>query len=404
MGVPNLEEEAASFLAKLCTELPTRRTGTAGNRAATAFFADRVSRMGWRTECPQFDCMDWKERGADLIAGGRSWPAQVSPFSAGGTASGPLSVASAVEELEGQDLSDAIVLLRGEIAREQLMPKEFTFYNPEEHRRIVRALESARPQAIVAATGRNPDLAGALYPFPLIEDGDVHIPSVFMTDVEGDNLAQLSSHPVTLHIRAERWSSTGCNVIARRGGGSGSRAVLFAHIDAKEGSPGAIDNAGSIAVLLLLAELPQSYAGDLGIEIVAMNGEDYYAAPGEKLWLSQNRGLLQEICLGINLDGVGHRGGRTAYSRYGCPESLSWRIRSVLCGYPSMIEGQPWYQSDHSLFLAAGVPALAFTSEAFTELWSNVAHTELDRPELVDVAQLGTTARALRDLLLKLDP
>lgn len=141
-----------------------------------------------------------------------------------------------------------------------------------------------------------------------------------MTDVSGERLARLAGQAVTLQIRAERRKATGCNVVARRGGGSGRRAVLFAHIDAKEGTPGAIDNAGSVAVLLLLAELLQSYAGDLEIEIVAMNGEDYYAAPGEKLWLSQNEGRFEQIYLGINLDGVGHRGGQPAYSLYGCSE------------------------------------------------------------------------------------
>lgn len=402
MSVSTLAEEAASYVVRLCLEIPTRRTGTPGNREATAFFADRVAALGWHTECPQFDCMDWQEEGADLIAGGQQWPVQASPFSAGGSVSGPLVVASVVEELERRDLAGTIVLLRGEIAREQLMPKGFTFYNPEEHKRIVRALEDARPLAIAAATGRNPELAGALYPFPLIEDGDLDIPSVYMTDVSGERLARLAGQAVTLQIRAERRKATGCNVVARRGGGSGRRAVLFAHIDAKEGTPGAIDNAGSVAVLLLLAELLQSYAGDLEIEIVAMNGEDYYAAPGEKLWLSQNEGRFEQIYLGINLDGVGHRGGRPAYSLYGCSELLSERIRAVLGCYPSLIEGQPWYQSDHSLFLAAGVPALALTSEAFSELWSEVAHTDRDRPELVEPVQLAAIAHAMRDLLLSL--
>lgn len=32
-------------------------------------------------------------------------------------------------------------------------------------------------------------MMGALYPFPLFEDGDFDIPSVYMTDVEGERLA-----------------------------------------------------------------------------------------------------------------------------------------------------------------------------------------------------------------------
>ena len=39
-------------------------------------------------------------------------------------------------------------------------------------------------------TDRNPELVGALYPFPLFEDGDFDIPSVFMTGDEGLRLAK----------------------------------------------------------------------------------------------------------------------------------------------------------------------------------------------------------------------
>ncbi len=327
----------------------------------------------------------------------------MSPFTLGGVARAPLAAISTIEELEAADLSDRIVLLYGEIAREQLMPKEFPFYNPDEHKRIVRALEAARPRAIIGATGRNPELAGAVYPFPLIEDGDFDIPSVYMKDVEGERLARHAGQEVAVEIRAWRSGATGCNVIARKGTDAGRRAVLFAHIDAKEGTPGALDNASGVTVLLLLAELLADYDGGLGIELVAMNGEDYFAASGEKLWLAQEEDRFASIALGINLDGVGHRGGRPAYSLYGCPPGLGGQIRQVLATYPPMIEGEAWYQSDHSLFLAQGIPALALTSQQFGELWSEVAHTASDRPEIVDPAQLVVIASALRDLLLRLE-
>jgi aminopeptidase YwaD len=403
MTQTSLAHRAGTYLTRLCLENPGRRTGSQGNRAATNLFAARTAGLGWQTERPSFDCIDWSQDGADLSAGGRQFEVLVSPFSLGSAVRAPLAVVSTVDELEGASLSDRVVLLRGEIAREQLMPKEFTFYNPDEHKRIVRALEAARPPAIVAATGRNPEMAGAVYPFPLIEDGDFCIPSVYMTDVEGERLALLAGQEVQLEIRARRSAATGCNVVARRGGGGGRRAVLFAHIDAKEGTPGALDNAGGVAILLLLAELLADYSGALGLELVAMNGEDYYAASGEKLWLSENDGRLGDILLGINLDGAGHRGGRPAYSLYGCPPELDGLVRQVLAGCPLMVEGAPWYQSDHSLFLMSGIPALAVTSQQFNALWSEVAHTAQDRPEIVDPEQLATIAVVLRDLLLRLD-
>ena len=399
----SLAEEAAGYLNKLCVEIPGRRTGSDGNRAATGFFASVASALGWHTDCPEFACIDWRQEGADLTAAGERFEAMVSPCSLGGEAQAPLAVISTVEDLEAACLVGRIVLLCGEIAREQLMPKEFTFYNPDKHKRIVHALEAALPLAIIAATGRNPELAGAVYPFPLIEDGDFHIPSVYMTDVEGERLALHAGQEVHLTIRAWRSKATGCNVIARKGGHAARRAVLFAHIDAKEGTPGALDNASGVTVLLLLAELLAGYDGGLGIELVAMNGEDYYAAPGETQWLRLNEGRFGDIVLGINLDGVGHRGGRPAYSLYGCSPELADLIRQVLAAHPAAIEGEAWYQSDHSLFLMHGIPALALTSQQFSALWRDVAHTAADRPEIVDPVQLISIAAALRDLLLRIE-
>jgi len=398
-----LSDKAAGYLHRLCVEIPGRRVGTDGNRAATDFFAGLVSSFGFETECPAFACIDWAQAGADLEVDGVPFQVQVSPFSLGCRVCAPLAVISTVAELEQTDLRDRVLLLCGEIAQEQLMPKNFTFYNPGEHKRIVRALEAARPLAIVAATSHNPELAGGVYPFPLIEDGDFDIPSVFMTDEEGNRLAKKAGQIVSLESRAQRSPSHGCNVVARKGAGAGRHVVLFAHIDAKEVTPGALDNATGVTILLLLAELLAGYAGSLPIEIVAMNGEDYYAAPGEMKWVQANAGRFEEILLGINLDGAGHRQGKSAYSLYECPPELDALIRQTLAAYPDLIEGEQWYQSDHSLFVQNGRPALAFTSTLMGPLWTDVAHTPRDRPELVDPAKLVTLAHALHDLLLRLN-
>jgi aminopeptidase YwaD len=283
------------------------------------------------------------------------------------------------------------------------MPKHFPFYNPDEHQRIIRALESKQPLAIIAATSRNPELAGALYPFPWIEDGDFDIPSVYMTDQEGTWLAAYVGREVALDIHAQRIPATGCNAIARKGTDATSRLVVCAHIDAKDGTPGALDNATGIAVLLLLAELLTAYSGDVGVELVALNGEDHYANPGEQQYLQMNAGKFDEIVLGINLDGVGYRHGKTAYSLYECPPALAGVIQHVFSAQPTMIEGERWYQGDHGLFLMQERPALALTSDRAIELLTTIVHTSRDRPELVDRTKLVTTACALHDLVLQLD-
>jgi aminopeptidase YwaD len=403
MPSSSLINTAEAALKRLCLEISNRSVGRAGNRAASDYFAARVALFGFETETPSFDCIDWKQEGASLQVDGVSYEAQVSPFSLSCKVQARLVVASTIEELEAAEASGQVLLVRGELAKEQLMPKNFPFYNPEEHQRIYALLEAANPAALIAATARNPQMAGAVYPFPLIEDGNFDIPSVYLTEGEGDRLAQQAGGKATLEIRSWRIPAQGFNVIARKGGGDGKRVVVFAHIDAKDGTPGALDNASGVVVLLLLAELLRDYSGSLGIELVAMNGEDYYACPGEIQWLAGNAGSLDDILLGINIDGAGYHRGNTAFSLYSLPFEIEQVVREVFGSYADIQEGEPWYQSDHSLFIQNGVPALAITSQEVFAILTEIAHTEADVPAKVDPGRLVGVASALKDLLLELD-
>lgn len=401
MTAARLAQQAEAWLRKLCVEIDSRRVGSAGNRAATDFFAETVAAFGFKVTQPTFDCIDWTTQGVDLLAGDDAFQAFASPYSLGCNVRGTLAAASRVAELEATDLADKVLLLYGDIAKEQVMPKSFTFYNPDEHKQLIALLEAKQPLAIIAATGRNPDLAGALYPFPLFEDGDFDLPSVYITDIEGERLADHAGQTIVLHSRATRIPSVGCNVVARKGD-MARRIVFFAHIDAKAGTPGAIDNGTGVVILLLLAGLLAGYDGSLGVEIVALNGEDYYAASGEMQWLAANQGSFDQIPLGVNMDGVGYREGSTAFSMYACPSQIERAVRQILASRPAFVEGPQWYQSDHSLFVYNGVPALAFTSDDFTKLWTEIAHTPLDLPGIVDPARLVELASALVDLVVQL--
>lgn len=208
---------------------------------------------------------------------------------------------------------------------------------------------------------------------------------------------------ISLDIEAKRTPARGCNVIARKGTDSERRVVVCAHIDSKDDTPGALDNATGVIVLLLLAELLADYSGDLGIEIIALNGEDYYSAPGQKDFIRSNTDRFAEIILGINLDVTGYHRGNTAYSLYDCPSEIAGLIRKAFSSQKDVVEGELWYQSDHSLFIQNQRPALAITSDRFMELSTYVTHTAKDSPELVDRAKLVNVALALRDLLLDLD-
>ena len=397
----SLETKAESHLETLCNRIHTRRVGTQGNRDANEYLAEKFTSFGFTVERQPFDCIDWTQGAASLSVNGEQFEVQVGAFTLGCQAQAPLVVASTIDELESVDVQDKILLLRGEITREQLMPKNFPFYNPDEHKRIVSLLETKKPLAVLTATGRNPESAGAVYPFPMIEDGDFDIPTAFMTEEEGTRLVSHADEMAALVIEAERQPSSGFNLVACKGLSS-RRVAVSAHMDAKDDTPGALDNAASVVVLLLLAELLENYEGELGIELVPFNGEDHYSAAGEKAYLKANEGRLNEVLLNINMDALGSHQGNTVFSFYECSEEMKSNAQKVFTAQSGFAEGEPWFQSDHMVFVMNGIPAMAITSENFVEILTELAHTPRDSVEMVDCEKLVKTAVAVRNLLAEI--
>jgi aminopeptidase YwaD len=404
MNSAHLLEKAEEYLSHLCVNIPDRPTGSRGNRMATDYVAGEFSRLGCAVEKQWFDCIDWIQEEASLTAGEDRFEALISPFSLGCAVTAPMVIVSTIQELTAVDITGLIVLLMGDIASEQLFPKNFPFINFVEHQRIIALLEDKKPAAIIAATSRNPEVAGGLYPFPLFEDGDFDIPSVYITDEEGKRLAKMENELISLSCKAERLPSTGCNVIARKATRPNSsrasqRITVWAHIDAKEGTPGALDNASGVVTLLLLAELLSDYNGELHLELTAVNGEDYYSAAGQQKYLAVNGATLNQITLGINIDGAGYSQGKTAYSLYGCSDEITSLVEDTFPASQGFVAGDPWYQSDHAIFVMNERPAMAITTSDFGDVWTRIAHTIEDRPELVDTAKLVTIARSLEKLI-----
>ena len=399
----DLKQKSTAYLQLLCEEIVNRSVGSEGNRSATRFFERTLSSLGWKTETQEFDAMDWIDGGAELSAGEVSFKVLVSPYSNGCDVAEELIAASTVNELEQANMRGKIILLHGEIAKEQLMPKNFVFYNPEEHQRIIALLEKGKPAAIVCATGRNPALAGGVYPFPLIEDGDFDIPSVYMTEGEGRMVLPFAGTPVKMKSVSTRIQGKGYNVIARKGDPTGGRLVVTAHIDAKKGTPGALDNASGVVVLLLLADLLKDYEGSKLVEIVAFNGEDYYAVPGQMKYIQEYQEIFPEILVNINIDGAGYKEGPSAFSFYGLPDAMDEEIKAVINQFDGIVEGKPWVQGDHSIFIQYGRPAVAVSSQWFTDNIDrqDITHTPKDKMGIVDCRKLVKIAQALNLFIRK---
>ena len=399
-----LIKRSNQYLKLLCQRIFDRSVGSAGNRQATDYVAGIFKEYGWQTESPEFDVMDWQQNGAELICNDTPFEVKPSPYSKGCNVEGRLVTAGTLQELEKTDATGAILLVHGEIVTEQLMPKNFVFYNPENHKHLVYLLENSGAQAIISATGRNASMAGGVYPFPFIEDGDFDIPNVFTTEEEGTRLLACAGQRVKLTSNAKRVPAKACNAIGKIGESTNKKIVITAHIDAKKGSPGAIDNGTGITVLLLLAELLKEYNGSYQVELVAFNGEDHYAVPGQMNYINSKKGDFSDIALNINIDGAAYREGPSAFSFYQLPEATKTKMQGIIKNTPNIVEGTPWVQGDHSIFVQFGCPAMAVSSEWFIDNieTQTITHTEKDNLSIVNAEKVVQIAESITELINQL--
>lgn len=393
---------AQQHLVALCSVQPDRRPGGRGNHLATEYVAAELARASWSVQTQEFDCLDWETDGGSIAVGDSTLELTPSPYSLGVAASGPLRVLRSVEDLKRTDLAGSIAVLADDLATEPLTPKAYPFYGSEEHTAILDLLEESRPAAVIAVTGRYPELCGALDPFPLIEDGDFTIPTANVRPADASPLLNGEGLPTSVEIRSERRPSAARNVIAVRGP-QHRRVTVAAHIDTKPGTPGAVDNAAGVVVLLLLADLlsparhPQL---PVGIELLVVNGEDHFAAPGEIAWLEANAGRLDEVSLMINIDGAGYCEGGSAFSMYNVDDGVTAHVKRFFADHDDITEGPLWYQSDHAIFAMQGRAALAITTERVQEMLAVLFHAPHDTPDQVDVNRIVSIAKALESMLI----
>lgn len=399
MNASKYVDKASTYLSTLCGVKPNRRTGSAGNREATEFFASSILQFGYEVDKTPFQCLDYVYGKSSLATDGNSFEINISPYSLGCDISADLITVSTIEELKSTKCKGKILLISGALCEEQLMPKNFVFYNPQHHQELYALLEDKGPAGIITATMHKPEQIGALYPFPLIVDGDFNIPNVFCTDIVGFEIAEKAGEFFELKIESSRIASIANNVIAHKNPRGGKKIVLTAHIDAYEDTPGASDNASGVVVLMLIAEMLADYQGNRCIEIAALNGEDHYSAGGQMDYLNRYGEEFKDILLAVNVDDVGFMKGKSAFSFYDCSPELQIDAKSCFNDFTGLVEGEQWFNGDHMIFVQNGVSSLAFTAEKMPELMATVTHTSLDTPEIIDPSKLVELALALSRLI-----
>ena len=191
-------------------------------------------------------------------------------------------------------------------------------------------------------------------------------------------------------------------------GASDTCLAVGGHADsAPDNSPGANDNASGSATALELARLwsqrPRHYTMiflSFGGEEAGLYGSQYFV---------DHFGRIDSIGLMISADMTGGAGPIYTLLENRKAQTPRWLVRDAFrinralevsplifpthfSAYNSLADGAG---SDHEPFLAAGIPAIDFT----TGLNSSPVHTGLDTPANLDRAQLGACGRFIDALL-----
>jgi aminopeptidase YwaD len=380
-------------LNELAVAIGARPTGSKNNRIAQAYIARVLAEAGLEVEEQSFDCLDWQDHGVALELDGRPVEARPNPFTPACVVVAPLVSLANIKELEASPLAGKVAVLYGDLTREPLMPKSFTFWNPEEHQTIIQLLEEKQPLAIIAISHQEEN------PAPVFEDGDFRLPSLTLKAGDGRFFLEKTAGEVRLRIESVVRPSQGANVIGRRQGTNGRKVVVCAHFDTKYGTAGAVDNAAGVATLLALAQALEGLTLELDLELVAFNGEDYYSMPGQMKYLENYANEFPRIAMAINIDGVGLRDKRTTVAFFECAEPLVQEVQGILLRHPNMVQTEPWSQGDHMLFSMQRIPSLALTSQGIESLLDSVIHTDSDRVNILSPGNIAEAVYFIEELL-----
>lgn len=330
-----------------------------------------------------FECKYWKKDKSYIKMGELSYELLPSPFSKEYIGEGKISVINTLEELKKIDLNEKIVVLQGEIVKEQLQPKDFPFYYPDEHKQIIVILEEKKPKAIIAITGKH-SMCG-LEPFPLFEDGNFSIPSAYIRKLNlDDNL--IEEQNVSIRIDSEVINEKSRQIIAVRKAKNNAigKIIVCAHMDSKYGTLGALDNAAGVAVMLEVMKKLKDYNGDYDIHFVPFNGEEYFEVKGELEYLEYIREEIDSVKLVINIDSPCYKGSQTALSTYNFKDELSIKLKDQIIKNKNIVMGREWYAGDHSMFVYKKIPCMAVTSSDLFGAILEITHTKEDSIDKID--------------------
>jgi aminopeptidase YwaD len=383
----SMESRVMQHLRHLCVEIGPRPVGSAANHAAADYVEDVFRAAGLEVERQAFPCPDWVEEETLLELDGQQLEAAANAFSPSCDVVAPAVAVGTLAELEAADLAGQIGILYGDLTRGNGLSCRHAFYFPERDGQIMQALEVKGPAAVITVHSKIGSFER------LMRDWEFSIPSATVPAEVGLILLRRANPALHLRIKSHQSPGRFCNVVAHKAGTQPGRVVFLAHLDTMHNTPGAIDNASGVAVLLALAELLAAQDLPLGLEWIVVNGEENGGLGDAEYLRRQGESLGQALAV-INVDGVGGQVGTNSLTVMGASQAFQEQIAQVHQQYLGVVWVDPWYESDHSAFLFRGVPCIPLSSVGVAN-----NHLATDTVEWISPAKLGEVVALITDMV-----
>jgi aminopeptidase YwaD len=365
-----------------------RPLGSEANQTAADYIRDQFESFGYQIEEQPYDCMAFEGAGATLIINGQTAPVEANAFSLPCDVLGTILPIGSLAELDAAEIGDRILLFYGDLANAALSPKSW-FLKSERDDHIIQRLEAGRPAALLA-----PPAASVEY-MQLTMDWELDVAAA---TIPLDTVLQLLKHPelpVHLNVQGQRIPAAARNIVARSKKGDGSqRVVVCAHFDTMINTPGAMDNASGVAVMLAMAEVLQDIDLPYILEFIAFNGEEYLPI-GDDEYVRRAGDTFDQILYALNIDGIGPFYTSSTITMMEANPAFQSMVERIAAAYPGVVWVEPWPESNHSTFAMRGVPALAFSSLGARHL----AHTPADTFEVISAAKLDEVCRLATEIV-----
>ena len=192
------------------------------------------------------------------------------------------------------------------------------------------------------------------------------------------------------------------------GGATAVAALVLSTMSSGNHSPGGVDNAGSVAIVLAVARrLIGELADDIELVVLSTGAEEDHMI-GAMRWLEVHAESLVSPAYCLNLDGAGAPGRAVLIERYGfgrrfsAEMSAAARRASVRLGInPRGIVMLPGMGIDSIPFAHRGLPCLTLSSGSLGRATMSV-HSANDRAEHLDPETLSEMANLAYETLIEL--